>query len=270
MNIFRTLMAVLAFFLFTAFLTAPQSYAVIEPDSVVALWLLDENDDNIAIDSSENGHHDGELRGNPEWDEGKFGDALKFNGGGAFVECGNDPAYNLDTFTVTFWSRFPTDQGWNHMVSRGSHVASGSPGSVNWGVMMRSAEARFLYEIYQDVSWTGISAPEVPTDEWQHLAATYDGDRMEFFLNGVSLGSSAGVKIKLDETRSFRIGGIATAGVTPGNFFNGSIDEVAYFNTALNLEDIQDIMNLGLVETLNINPVAPGGKSATTWAEIKK
>jgi hypothetical protein len=29
-------------------------------------------------------------------------------------------------------------------------------------------------------------------------------------------------------------------------------------------------MNLGLVEALNINPVAPVGKSATTWAEIKK
>ena len=257
--------------LLTAGILAIPGYARIDPNSVVSIWLLNENiasEDNIATDSSGNGH-DGTIKGDPEWDEGKFGDALKFNGAGAFVDCGTSESLNLGVFSVAFWAKFPTTQGWNHMVSKGSHVAGGTPGSVNWGVMMRSGEARFLFEIFEDVKWTGISSPEVPLDEWQHLVASYDGDKMEFFLNGISLGTSAGVNVKLDETRSFRIGGIATAGATPGNFFNGSIDEVALFDEVLTLEDIEDIMNDGIEETLNLLSVSPAGASVTTWAEIK-
>jgi hypothetical protein len=92
---------------------------------------------------------------------------------------------------------------------------------------------------------------------------------MEFFLNGASLGSSAGNTVELDASRSFRIGGIATAGVTPGNFFSGSIDEVALFNEALLLEDIQELMNLGIEEALKLTPVEAKGKLATTWGCIR-
>jgi hypothetical protein len=135
--------------------------------------------------------------------------------------------------------------------------------------MMRSGEARFLYEIYTDTAWTGISAPEVPINEWQHLAATYDGDTMEFFLNGESLEASSGVVIELDASRSFRIGGIATAGATPGNFFNGAIDDVGLFDVALSSTDIQSIMNGGLLEVVGTTAVSPAASSATTWANIK-
>ena len=52
-------------------------------------------------------------------------------------------------------------------------------------------------------------------------------------------------------------------------FFNGSIDEVAFFSSVLDLADIQALMNNGIDEVLNPNSVSPGGKSATTWASIK-
>jgi hypothetical protein len=136
--------------------------------------------------------------------------------------------------------------------------------------MMRSGEARFLFEIFEDTTWTGISGPEVPLNEWQHLVATYDGNNMEFLLNGESLGSSADVAVELDASRSFRIGGIATEGATPGNFFNGSIDEVGLFSDVLGPEDIQAIMNDGLLTALGItSAVTPADRFATTWAEIK-
>ncbi len=246
------------------FVLGSSSYAEIDSQTIVGLWLFDDVAGDTVNDLSGNGH-DGTISGGPELVAGKFGQALKFDGTDDFIDCGTAESLNLGTFTVTFWARLPATQGWNHMVSKGSHVGSGTPGSVNWGVMMRSGEARFLYEVYTDTAWTGISAPEVPLNEWQHLATTYDGDKMEFFLNGESLGSSADVKIKLDASRSFRIGGIATEGETPGNFFNGSIDEVALFSAVLSVEDIQALMNDGVGTTA----VSPAGKSAKTWAEIK-
>ncbi len=270
MRIFKyihpVVMGVFALLIFS--IASIPGYARIDPESVVGIWLLNESDDNIARDASGNGH-DGEIKGDPEWDEGVFGDCLKFDGSGDFVDCGTAETLNLGAFGVAFWTKFPMTQGWNHMVSKGSHVTSGVPGSVNWGVMMRSGEARFLFEVFQDTTWAGISSPEVPLDEWQHLVANYDGDKMEFFLNGASLGTSVGNKVLLDASRSFRIGGIATAGVTPGNFFNGSIDEVALFDEVLSLEDIQELMNLGIEEALKLTPVQAKDKLATTWGRIR-
>jgi len=102
-----------------------------------------------------------------------------------------------------------------------------------------------------------------------NLAATYDGDKMEFFIDGVSQGSKVGIKIKLDSSRSFRIGANADAG-TPSHFFNGDIDEVALFNTVLSQEEIEDIMNNGLEQALSILSVSIGDKLSTTWARIKR
>ena len=252
--------------LFAAGMLAAPIYAEIQSGSVVGIWLLDSIEGDTATDSSGNGH-DGTVNGGPELVAGKFGNAVSFDGADDVVDCGNAESLNLGTFTVAFWANVPATQGWNHIISKGDHVGSGTPGSVNWGVMMRSGEARFLYEIYQDTSWTGISAPEVPLNEWQHLAATYDGDKMEFFLNGVSLGSSVGIKVKLDASRSFLIG--ARGSASPAAYFNGSIDEVALFNAVLTLEDIQSLMTDGLSVVLGTAAVSPAGKSATTWAGIK-
>jgi len=249
--------------LFAAGMLASPSRAEIDPATIVGLWLFDDVAGDTVRDLSGNGH-DGTLNGGPVVVAGKFGQALKFDGTDDVVNCGNAGSLNPGVFTVTFWANVPATQGWNHMISKGDHVASGTPGSVNWGVMMRSGEARFLFEIFEDTEWTGISAPEVPLNEWQHIAATYDGDKMEFFLNGVSLGSSAEVKMKLDASRSFLIGA-RSAAAAPASYFNGSIDEVGFFSAVLSLEDIQSLINDGI----GIAAVSPAGKSAVTWAGIK-
>jgi len=269
MYISKSAMTIAMVVLFAGGILVTSGHSEVNMDSVVGLWLFDETEGDVAIDSSENGH-DGVITGGPERVTGKFGNALKFDGSNDFVGCGNDPAFNLDIFTVAFWANMPATQGWNHMVSRGSHVGAGVPGSVNWGVMVYSAESQFLYEIFEDIEWIGIST-DISLGTWHHVVATYDGDqdKMELFIDGVSKGSNLGAAVELDESRHFRIGGISTAGATPENYFNGSIDEVAYFDTVLGMEDIQDIMNNGLEEMLDIVAVSPGGKAATTWAEVK-
>lgn len=261
-----TIVAVVALFIGGVLVTS--SHAMVDMSSVVGLWLLD-GDGDVARDSSENGH-DGTINGGPNSINGRFGKALEFDGADDFIDCGNDAALNLDTFTVMFWASMPATQGWNHIVSKGSHVGSGTPGSVNWGVMVYSAEQMFLYEIYEDIAWSGISA-DISLGDWHHVVATYDGgqDRMEFLIDGVSKGTADGATVELDASRHFRIGGISTSGAVPENFFSGSIDEVAYFDEVLSLEDIQNIMNNGLTDVLNITAVSPGGKAATTWAELK-
>ena len=55
-----------------------------------------------------------------------------------------------------------------------------------------------------------------------------------------------------------------------GGFYQGLIDEVALFNTALTEEDINKIMTGGLERSVGLTAVSPKGNLTTTWGEIKE
>ena len=158
------------------------------------------------------------------------------------------------------------------MISRGSHVASGTPGSVNWGVMMYSNEERILFETFNDTGWSGITA-DTTAGEWHHVVATYDGDSMQLYFDGVLTGNTSGAGILLDPSRSFVIGARSDAG-SAGGFYSGSIDDVGYFSAVLSPEDIQAIMDYGLEGIIGGQPLArrpdpeDGALLEQTWGSL--
>ncbi|MCH7920760.1 MAG: hypothetical protein IIC50_22640 [Planctomycetes bacterium] len=229
-------------FVVVSLMFAGQGYAL-DRDSILGIWLLDEGQGDVTADGSGNGN-DGTLMGGPNWVAGQSGDALGFDGSSTYVDCGAAEMLNIDVFSVSFWVNFPAAQGWNHMVSRGSHVSNGTPGSVNWGVMMYDGRESFLYECYDDTGWTAI---EVPTSagEWHHVVATFDGTQMQAFHDGALVGTQGG-GVLLDESRPFLIGARSHTG--PRSFYNGRLDEVGFFSAVLSDEDVLTIMNNGLGE----------------------
>jgi len=56
-----------------------QSFAKINPKSIVGIWLFDEGKGDLVKDSSGN-KNDGKLMNGPKWVDGKFGQALEFDG----------------------------------------------------------------------------------------------------------------------------------------------------------------------------------------------
>jgi len=250
---------------------AGQSYAQIDAEDVLGIWLLDEGTGDTTEDASGNGN-DGTLMGAPDWVAGNSGEALGFRGAATYVDCGNAEALNVEVFSVSFWCNIAATQGWNHMISRGSHVASGTPGSVNWGVMMVNTEAIVLFETFNDTGWTGIRATST-VGEWHHVVATFDGDTMQLYHDGVLASSTSGAGVLLDPSRAFVIGARSDSGGA-GGFFNGSIDEVGYFGTILSLEDVEVIMNDGLAGITGGRPLArrpdpeDGGFLEQTWGTL--
>jgi len=240
-------------FIIVSLMFAGQSYAQVDSETVLGVWLLGEGKGDTTEDASGNGH-DGTLMGSPNWIAGQSGNALEFTGSGTYVDCGNAEALNVEVFSVSFWCNIPSTQYWNHMISRGSHVASGTPGSVNWGVMMYDAQETILFETFNDTGWTGITA-DTSTGEWHHVVATYDGDTMQLYHDGELAATTSGAGILLDESRAFLIGARSDAG-SAGGFYSGSIDEVGYFNAILSPEDIETIMNNGLSGFTGGQPLA--------------
>jgi hypothetical protein len=230
-----------------------QSYAKVDPATILGVWLLDEGSGDIAEDVSENGN-DGTIMNAPVWFDGVSGSALDFSGSSSYVDCGNAEILNVKVFSASFWCNITSTQYWNHMISRGSHVAGGTPGSVNWGVMPVDAEETILFEVFNDTGWTGIRTGTT-VGEWHHVVVTYDGDRMQVYHDGTLASGASGVGILLDETRSFVIGARSNDGPA-SHFFSGSIDEVGYFNTILETEDIETIINNGLAAIIGDKPLA--------------
>jgi hypothetical protein len=258
-------------FIIVSLMFAGQSYAEVEPDNILGIWLLDEGKGDIAEDSSGNGN-DGTLGGGPTWIDGVYGKALDFSGSSSYVNCGNAEMLNVGVFSVSFWCYIPSTQSWNHMISRGEHHGGGNPGAVNWGVMMYDAQETILYETYNDTVKPSISA-NTTTGEWHHVVATHDGAMMQLYHDGELAGTSPTAGIMLDENLPFIIGAQSRAG-GPSDYFNGSIDEVGYFNTILTPEDIEMIMNNGLVGIAGAQPLArrpdpkDGALHEDTWVSL--
>ncbi|MHC4703406.1 MAG: hypothetical protein ACYTFQ_22800, partial [Planctomycetota bacterium] len=73
--------------LIVGFMFAGQSYAQVEPDNILGMWLLDEGAGDTTEDASGNGN-DGTLMGGPNWVAGQSGNALEFTGSQTYVDCG--------------------------------------------------------------------------------------------------------------------------------------------------------------------------------------
>ncbi|MHC4242675.1 MAG: LamG domain-containing protein, partial [Planctomycetota bacterium] len=204
--------------------------------------------------------------------DGWSGKALELNGSSTYVDCGNAEVLNVGVFSVSFWFNIPSTQGWNHIVSRGSHQGGGNPGAVNWGVMMYDAQETILYEAFNDTVKPSISA-NTTVGEWHHIVATFDGTEMQLYHDGQSAGTSAATGMLLDQSRSFVIGAKSEDGYVE-NFFTGSVDEVGYFNVVLSPEDIEAIMDNGLAaiiggQALARRPVPnDGALHEDTWVSL--
>src|SRR5262245_6526417 len=74
---------------------------------------------------------------------------------------------------------------------------------------------------------------------WTHLAATYDGAELRFYVNGVLVESHAQTGTLATSSNPLQIGGDSLY----GQYFNGRIDEVRVYNTARTEAEIQTDMN---------------------------
>jgi len=248
--------------LFIAGVLTASSFAELDPETCVGVWLFDEDEGDIAADSSKEGN-DGQLVGNPAWVEGKFGSALEFVGANKYVDCGDEESLSITkTITVQAWVEFEGSPSSAIIISK--YGVSGS-GLSYMLVINGDAGAAGKASFYLS-GWKHFSTP-INDGDWHHLAATVSSEGMDLYVDGKLDTALGGVpKISVSDS-TVTIGATNSNGWGTG--FNGLIDEVAVFNVALEEEDILTLMKKGLKKTL-ITAVSPSGKLTTTWSEIKK
>jgi hypothetical protein len=249
----RFLLIVVAVLFIVGLLTS-SSYAKLDPKTCVGMWLLDDNKGNTTIDSSGN-KNDGKLVGGPKWVDGKVTKALDFDGVGSYVDIPNSESLNSATFTIVLW--FKPSQ------LRIQGLADKTP-APQWRIFMNSPAGNIEFDALPG-EIANITTPAAVVGRWDHIAATYDSasKTAKVYFNGtlsqqaagVNMNNTSGVNINLSSPESTRL--------------NGVIDEVAFFNVALEAADIQTLMDKGLKESINPSAVDLSGKLVATWASIK-
>lgn len=233
---------------------ATSTFAAIDPEDILGIWTLDEDDGDEVKDVSGNAH-DGEIIGNTKWVDGKFGKALELEGGYIKVEHTED--LSLETFSLTAWVKSPETVAPHQILmikqvwpNRNYAMWIGGNGNIVAGTTNGG-----------DIQAHGNS---VVGGDWHHVAGTYDQEFLRIYADGVKINQVALSSTPNVCDAPLGIGGLPPAG---DKGLYGVIDEVGIFRVGLEEDDVKRIMEDGL--KLLVTAVESGGKLCTTWGTLR-
>ncbi|WP_262733012.1 HYR domain-containing protein [Gaetbulibacter sp. NE] len=120
--------------------------------------------------------------------------------------------------------------------------------------------------------WNGggqVSATGLTTNRWYHTAVTFDGSTYRLYVDGVEINSNTGGAPNANNRR-FLLGAMDRNTNMPTNHFNGWLDELRIWNTALTATQIREMMNQEIEQNgANVRGSVLGLDIAgLTWANL--
>jgi len=155
-------------------------------------------------------------------------DAMNSNG---YVEVPGSTAYDFGTgdFTVSFWYKSSTD------ASSDQFLVGDSSGALEF-TANNSNDVSLLVD-----ATILLDAPGgfVADDAWHHVAGVREGSQFSLYVDGVVTDqeTNAGVSVN---TGDFKFGAFTIQSLD----YEGSIDEVRFYDRGLNLSEVGDLYNL--------------------------
>ena len=190
-----------------------------------------------------------------------LGAALSVNGGTRQVVVPDNASLDISSaMTIEAWCNWSNLSGYQVIVLKATSGSwSGGYGlsTLNGQLFAHLAGWSYLHQ-------TGYT---VPTNQWVHVAATFDGTTSKVYVNGALIATKAVTATIPTNDLSMGIGcDIGVSGYT----FSGQLDEVRIWNRALTLSDIQAKMNceipgaaVGLVANYHFNQGIAAGNNTT-------
>jgi len=249
--------------------------------NLIGWWKFDEGDSNTVEDSSAYDNNGVTVSPTPTWVGGSPGDpcdsAMDFDGSSDYLLCaerdGNDPGtypaeLMPDTFTISCWTKLDSFQYYGGFVSNGMDGESGfflqgGGNGNNFGLSMMTND------------WYDVETPTIyDTDRWYHLAATYDGQFANLYVNG----DLAAVPTNVSGPIRWNISGDSND--YPDNFVIGSwenwgesypvdgiIDEVRFYDYAMPVNDIKLLAGIMPGAATDPDPMW-GAKDASMYTDL--
>ncbi|MBU0467615.1 MAG: PEP-CTERM sorting domain-containing protein [Candidatus Omnitrophica bacterium] len=201
--------------------------------TIIGHWGFEEGSGTIAVDSI-NG-----LNGtisNASYTSGIIGNyALAFNGSNSFVEVAYNALLNPDTVAISLWFN-PLGSQLTHadLLDKG-HGWETDPYFGGY-VLQYDGDTSSIGAHYGNGSiFPSVNSGEGYKDnQWHHIVANLGSDGLDIFMDGVLIESAASAGPIVDNDSPLYFGMHRTL----GRYFNGSIDEINIYDTALTQDEV--------------------------------
>lgn len=211
----------------------------------VLLVHLNEASGNLN-DSSGLGNN-GRVYGATYGATGKFENALSFDGSNDFADFGNAASLRITgNVTLSQWVKFnqiPT--GTTVYATLDKNEAGGYGIIANEQIAGGLGRLVTYFHVGGAYKNVGVNLTSLSAGVWYHVAATYNGTGVAFYLNG-NLTESVAASGSITDVASYNL----TIGANPGpaynEFFNGMIDEVGVWNRSLSSSEILNMYKRGM------------------------
>lgn len=204
-------------------------------ENLVLYYTFDEIVNNKVLDLSGKYNH-GDNYGATVV-KGKYGRALSFDGLDDYVEVSDNPSIQpTNAITVMGWVNLRGFTRHGGIVCRGI-------GGNGYFLMLAMNDTALRWEVNTDVSGRVYthSKTKLEYSKWYHFACTYDGSKIEIYINGKLESTYAGEgNIVYPASKNLYLGRSDYG----ANYLYGVIDETRIYNRALSESEIKLIYEL--------------------------
>ncbi len=168
----------------------------------------------------------GTLVGSPVWQN----PGLKFNGTNTYVDCGAITGNDVQsTLTLSAWIKVNTFADWAGILTKGINTSPYAMQIWHDGTLRFSANWGAPAGGVGGGSWN--STISMSTNQWHHVAVTYDGATIRFYINGVLDFYQPAVALHFGVVNeSMTLGADFPGG---DEYFSGTIREARLYGRAL-------------------------------------
>ena len=221
---------------------------------LVAKYLFTGN----ANDESGTGNNGTVYNAQPISDrDGNLNSAYGF-GSNRYVLVPSNSTLNItNQITMVAWVYLHSGSSdWQSIYCKGGTSSMSSP----YALLVKNYKIAFLpnrSEHYSSIS--------VPTEEWAHVAVTWDGSTIKYYVNGVKDAIEGSYSTSLNVYNNDLLIGKDAPGAT--EWFNGNLDDLYLYNRALSESEIQELY-IGGGAPQNIQITVNSDNVDITWDAI--
>ncbi|MGB0431170.1 MAG: LamG-like jellyroll fold domain-containing protein, partial [Bacteroidia bacterium] len=169
------------------------------------------------------------------------GNALHFDGSNDYVDC-NDVMDVSTGLTLSAWVRPDAIvSSSTYMVSK-FHFSSGSASDDSYALYVWNGNLRLLVSNGSTYETKTAALEGYSANTWHHLAVTYNGSTVNFYQNGILIGTQTTAISSINNSSTDFVIGALTNNSAIAYHFDGQIDELRVWNVARTQTQIQDDM----------------------------
>lgn len=183
--------------------------------------------------------------------------------GSNFVSVPDSESWNVGKkFSISLWVK--PDNVTDPMVFVAHHNSSGVKAGFGFGLgIVTPGQLGFYSSSTVGTDYTEDSGSPLVADTWQHVAVTFDGINARFYLNGALNSELSRSELVGDSSNPLRIG--SDTNQPAGNFFVGTINNLALWGVKLTAAQIAEIYNSGEPADLAIHSA---NESLIAWYRL--